>query len=313
VRENQEQWEGKNVKNLRIVGLIAVTAFLVFFWGCHPNPGITVRDSSGSTVELKKSARRIVSTVPSNTEILYALGLKDQVVGLTKYFGKTCDTRGKVVIGGWVNPDYEKILALKPDLIFATGGLQKKSHDRLRSIAATYCFEPTTVKGTLQTVLDIGRLTNCDEKAKEIVKQQQEVLARIAAKVSSIPPEDRLRVARVFGTNTRVTTVGGKSFLSDGIRLAGGVNVFGDVDDGYFQVTFDRLASLDPDVLIVHREKMGGENRLSDFRESPHFSKLRAVKNGRVLFYSCDYICHSNAAIAETVKMVAEGLYPQMY
>jgi ABC-type Fe3+-hydroxamate transport system substrate-binding protein len=68
------------VKNLRIVGLIAVTAFLVFFWGCHPNPGITVRDSSGSTVELKKSARRIVSTVPSNTEILYALGLKDRVL-----------------------------------------------------------------------------------------------------------------------------------------------------------------------------------------------------------------------------------------
>jgi ABC-type Fe3+-hydroxamate transport system substrate-binding protein len=111
------------VKNLGIVRFIAVMAFLAFSWGGGlPNRAITVRDSSGATVALNESAFRIVSTVPSNTEILYALGLKDQVVGLTGYCTKTCDTRGKVVIGGWVNPDCQKILALKPDLIFAFGG-----------------------------------------------------------------------------------------------------------------------------------------------------------------------------------------------
>jgi len=313
LRENQEQKERKNVKNLGIIRFIAVTAFLAFSWGCVPNRAVTVRDSSDARIALKKPACRIVSTVPSNTEILYALGLKDQVVGLTKYCAKTCDTRGKVVIGGWVNPDYQKILDLKPDLIFAFGGIQGKWHDRLRDIAPTYCFEPTTVEDTLQAVLDIGQLTNRDQKAKEIVRQQREVLARIQATLSSVPPKERLRVVRVFGTNTTVRTVGRRSFLTDVIKLAGGVNVFGDVDDDYFQVTFERLASLDPDVLIVHGEKKEGKRKMAAFRKSPEFSKLRAVKNGRVLVYSCDYICHANAAIADTVEMVAWGLYPSIF
>ncbi len=300
------------MKSFGIVRFIAVTAFLAFSWGCLGNRAITVQDSSGAKVALKESACRIVSTVPSNTEILYALGLKDQVVGITKYCAKTCDTKGKVIIGGWVNPDYRKIRELKPDLIFAFGGIQKKWHDELRGIAPTYCFEPTTIEETLQAVLDIGRLTKRDQKAKEIVKEQREVLERIQTKLSSLLPKERLSVARVFGTNTNVRTAGRKSFLTDVIRHAGGVNVFGNVDDNYFHVTFKRLAVLDPDVLIVHGEKTEAMKTRAAFGKSADFSKLKAVKNGRVLVYSCDYICHPNAAIADTVEMVAKGLYPEI-
>jgi ABC-type Fe3+-hydroxamate transport system substrate-binding protein len=72
-----------------------------------------------------------------------------------------------------------------------------------------------------------------------------------------------------------------------------------------FEVTFERLASLNPDVLIVHGEKKEEKKKLAAFGESPEFSKLKAVKNGRVLVYSCDDICHPNADIADTVEMVA--------
>jgi iron complex transport system substrate-binding protein len=301
------------MKNFVIVLFIAFGAFLTFFCGCHPKPTTTVQDSLGVRVILKKPAYRIVSTVPSNTEILYALGLKERVVGLTRYCGKTCNINGKVIIGGWVDPDYKKIRALKPDLIFAFGGLQRKHLDKFREIAPTYCFEPATVAETLQVILDIGQLTGRQQKAEEIVKKQRELLARIQAKLLSIPSQKRLRVARVFGTDTDVITVGRKSFLTDVIKLAGGVNVFSDVDDDYFHVQFERLASLDPDVLIVHGEKTETEQKRAAFKESPQFNKLKAVKNGRVLVYSCDYLCHPNAAIADTVEMVARGLYPDLF
>lgn len=101
--------------------------------------------------------------------------------------------------------------------------------------------------------------------------------------------------------------------MTDVIELAGGVNVFGDVDDYYFEVTFERLASLDPDVLIVHGEKKEQKKKMAAFGKSPEFSKLKAVQNGRVLVYSCDYICHPNATVADTVEMVAEGLYPSIF
>lgn len=300
-------------KSLGIIFFTVATVFLSFFCGCLSEQSITVQDSSGTRITLKKPACRIVSTVPSNTEILYALGLKDHVVGLTRYCGKTCDTKGKVIIGGWANPDYEKIQDLKPDLIFAFGGIQRKYYDKFREIAPTFCFEPTTVEETLQVILDIGRLTKRDHKAKEIVKKQKQLLAHIQAKLSSIPSKEKLMVARVFGTNTDVMTVGNKSFLTDVIKLAGGVNVFGNVDDDYFHVTFERLASLDPDVLIVHGGKTETKEKKAAFGKSPEFGKLKAVKNGRVLVYSCDYICHPNAAIAETVEMVAKGLYPAIF
>jgi iron complex transport system substrate-binding protein len=301
------------MNNFKMTRFIAIIALLSLASGCLADNTVTVRDCSGTQLKLKASPRRIISTVPSNTEILYALGLQDQIVGLTKYCAKTCDIRGKVVIGGWTDLDLQRIADLKPDLIFAFGGIQSKWHDKLREIAPTYCFEPSTVEDTLQTILNIGRLTKHDQKAKEIVKQQRRVLARVQAKLASIPPEERLRIARVWGTDTRVRTAGEKSFLTDLIKLAGGENAFGTVEDDYFEVTFERFASLDPDVLIVHGEKNEKMKKIAAFKNDSEFGKLKAVKNGRVLVYSCDTICHANASIADTVEMIAGDLYPDIF
>ena len=297
------------MKTLAVAILTAVATLLASCCG-HL---YEVQDSFGTRVSLEEAPSRIVSTVPSNTEILYALGLKDRVVGLTRYCGKTCDTRGKVIIVGWVTPDFQKIGALKPDLIFAFGGKQRTYLDEFRKIAPTYGFKPATVEDTFQAILDIGRLTGRDQRAEEIVREQREVLRRVQVRLSFLQPKEKMRVARVFGTSTEVMTAGGRSFLTDIIRLAGGVNVFGDADEDHFGITFERLASLDPDALIVQGEKTEAEGKRAAFEESPQFSKLKAVKNRRVLVYSCDFICHPNASIANTVEMVAKDLYPDIF
>jgi iron complex transport system substrate-binding protein len=279
--------------------------------GCGTSAFVEVEENPGGRAELRSPARRIISTVPSNTEILYALGLADRVVGVTKYCAKTCDTRGKVVIGGWVTPDYAKIRSLAPDLIFAFGGLQKRHLAEFREIAPTFLIEPITVAETLDAVLAIGRLTGRAGRAEQIVAEQRAVLARVESVTASIPPGKRLRVARVFGAGRKVRTMGRRSFLSDVIRLAGGVNAFGDADAGYFHVDFERLAAVDPDVLLVHGEEPAKVR--AAFRKSPDFSNLRAVREGRVLVRSCDYICHPNATIGETVVMLARDLYPRLF
>jgi iron complex transport system substrate-binding protein len=137
------------------------------------------------------------------------------------------------------------------------------------------------------------------------------VLARVKTVTASIPPGRRLRVARVFGAVRKVRTMGRRSFLSDVIRLAGGVNAFGDADAGYFLVEFERLAAVDPDVLLVHGEEPAKVR--AAFRKSPDFRGLRAVREGRVLVRSCDYICHPNATICDTVAMLAGDLYPRLF
>ena len=301
------------MKRSKIFAFMVTSASLAFLGGCISNRGLTVQDGAGAMVRLQRPAGRIVSTVPSNTEILYALGLSNQVMGVTEYCGKTCDTAGKQIIGGWVKPDSEKIRELKPDLIFAFGGAQRNSLKQFRELAPTYCFEPSTVAETFRVILDIGRLTQREQKANEIVKQQQAVLSHVQARLSALPPGERISVARVFGTSTNVITAGRQSFLTDVIRLAGGVNVFGTEDDDYPQVSFERLAALNPDVLIVHGERDEVQAKQAAFRESAEFGKLKAVRNNRVLVYSCADICHLNATIADTVAMVARDLYPDLF
>ncbi len=294
---------------LNIIMIILAT----FLFNCSSKKSNAMVDSMGTEIVLNRPVNRIVSTIPSNTEILYSLGLKEKVVGLTKYCAKTCDTAGKVIIGGWTTLDFEKIRDLKPDLIFAFGGLQRKHYNKFREIATTYCFEPITVEDTLQVVLNIGILTKHKKKAKKIVKEQQEILKHIQKKISSVPARKRLKVARVFGTNSKVRTIGKKSFLTDVIRLAGGINLFNNINDNYPQISFQQLSSHDPDVIIVHGEESEAGKKKTAFKNNLQFSRLTAVKKNKVLVYSCDYICHPNADIANTVKMIAEGLYPDLF
>ncbi len=293
-------------------GLALLTAALAAVCcGCGRGALIAVKDSSGTAVELQSPARRIVSTVPSNTEILYALGLADRVVGVTKFCRKTCDVTGKFVIGGWVDPDYEEIRRLTPDLIFAFGGLQRRCLAEFRKIASTYFFEPVTVEETLEGVLEIGDLTGRSNRAEEIVAEQRAVLARVKSGLAPIATGEKPRVARIFGTARKVLSMGRRSFLTDVIELAGRINVFGDIEADYFHIEFERLAAVDPDVLIVQGEKP--EEVRAAFKASPHFGKLKAVRDGRVLVYSCDHICHPNATVGETVAMVARGLHPGLF
>lgn len=291
----------------RPIEAFLLVPFGLFLLSGNPQFPVAVEDSSGHRVVVDHPPRRIVSTIPSNTEILYALGLKDRVVGVTRFCGQTCDTKGKRVIGGWVDPNFKVIRWLEPDLIFAFGGLQKVHLARFREIAPTYFFEPRTVEETLQTILRMGKLTGQTRRAEEIVRRERAILARVERLLSSIRRERKLRVARLIGD----ITVGRRCFTTDVIRCAGGVNVFADVDEDYFQVDFRRLAQADPDVLILQGEN---PNKVkAAYAKKAPFKGLRAVKAGRILVYSCDDICHPNAAIAETVEKVARGLYPDLF
>lgn len=285
--------------------LIAVLAMA----GCMPGP-ISCADSSGTRVELATPARRIVSTVPSNTEILYSLGLRDRVVAVTRYCRKTCDTRGKLIIGGWTDPDIDKVAALRPDLIFAFGGLQKPHAARFRRIAPAYFFQPLTVEEILRGVLDVGTLTGTSRRAEKIVAAQRRILGEVQSELKRIPSRKPLRVARVFGAGRKVLTVGNRDVLNDVIEQAGAVNVFAAEKRGFFHMTFEDFARHDPDVLLVHGEDPGKVR--AAFKKCPHFGRLRAVRQGRVVVRSCAHICHPNARIAETVRMLAQDFYPQL-
>ncbi|MBN2453806.1 MAG: ABC transporter substrate-binding protein [Candidatus Omnitrophica bacterium] len=272
---------------------------------------VTVTDGLGRKVTLNKAPEKIVSTVPTNTETLYDLGLKDKVIAVTSHCAKTCDVTGKTVLGGWTDKDMaKKIEALKPDLVVAFGGLQKPLAAEMdkRKIAA-FVFCPETVDETLEQILAVGELTGSSGTARDIVARCRENLKKIAGAYGDIPEEKRLKCLRLMSTNGMV--IGGRSFQSDMVKRAGGINVFEDIDEAYPIVTLERVKAKDPDIIIFNRDDE--KAAIDAFMKEPGWNDLRAAGNGRLMSISCDHICHPNTRIDKTVGMLARRFYPERF
>ncbi|MFH0844561.1 MAG: helical backbone metal receptor, partial [Pseudomonadota bacterium] len=153
---------------------------------------IVVMDGIGREVRINKIPQRIISTVPSNTEILYDLGLKDRVIAVTSHCLLTCDVKGKEIMRGWANMDTGQIVSLKPDLVFAFGGLQVPLVDELARLGIpVFGFYPRTVAETLSMLQIAGQITGTEEKAVELLKSARAKLENVRDKLRHIPPDKR--------------------------------------------------------------------------------------------------------------------------
>jgi iron complex transport system substrate-binding protein len=272
---------------------------------CFP---VKVIDGLGREVIVKAPPQRIVSTVPSNTEILYDLDLKDKVIAVTSHCKKTCDISGKSVIGGWSDPEIiEKIADLRPDLVISFGGLQSPLAAQMdkRNISA-FVFFPETVEETLKQVLLVGEITGTAPKAKDIVGKCRRRLTRIENKFKNIPLENRSKCLRLMSTEARV--IGGLSFQNDIIKKAGGINIFEDIKEYYPVVSLEDVKKRDPDIIIFNRNDE--RKAIEWFLKQNGWRDLRAAGEGRLMSISCDYICHANTRIDKTVEMLARRFYP---
>ncbi|MFH0935497.1 MAG: ABC transporter substrate-binding protein [Candidatus Omnitrophota bacterium] len=286
-----------------IVAFVSITATIGLAEGAT-----TVTDGLGRKVTVERIPQRIVSTIPSNTEILYDLGLKDKVIAVTSHCEKTCDITGKSVIGGWSDKAIiDKIVELKPDLVLAFGGLQSPlAAEMEKRNITTFVFFPETVEQTLEQILLVAKITGTTKAASDIVNRCRNNLKKIEEKFHDIPMEKRLKVLRLMSTKAMV--IGRKSFQSDILKRAGGINIFEDIEDDYPVVSLEEVQAKDPDTIIFNRNNE--QEAIQWFLEQPGWNELRAAKERRLISISCDYICHPNTRIDKTVEILAARFYP---
>jgi len=272
---------------------------------------ISVKDGLGREVTINALPQRIVSTVPSNTEILYDLNLKDKVIAVTSHCAETCDTSGKIVIGGWAEPKIvEKIIGLNPDLVVAFGGLQSPLAEEMdKKNITTFVFFPQTVEQTLEQILLLGQITGTSGQANSIVAECRDNLKKIEETLKDIPLDKRVKCLRLMSTEAMV--IGGTSFQNDIIKKAGGLNIFENIKEDYPIVSLNDVRERDPDVTILNRDNE--KESVEWFLKQEGWQDLRAAKEGRLIFISCDYICHPNTRIDKTVEMLARRLYPERF
>ena len=280
--------------------------------GCQPKfqPG-TFTDDLGREVYLESIPQRIVSLAPSHTEILFALGLGDRVVGVTRYCNYPEEAKEIEQIGGFADPDLERIIALKPDLILAKGTLQKSLVTKLEEREQTvFWLYPRSVNEILESFESIGKLTGTSVTAQQLRKEIEERIEKVEAKIKDIPEQDRPTIFRVMGLDPP-GTIGGQSFQTDVYRLAGGRNIFADTDKDYFQLDLETLLELDPDIIVVCGEDEDEAKRM--IKEQEGWEGLTAVKTDRIVVISCDLICRPSPRLAQTIEILAKEFHPELF
>ena len=307
--------EGKRFLIISIIGIFIILSLLTTSTiGCsqQPLPG-TFTDDLGREVSIEKVPQRIISLAPSNTEILFALGLGDKVVGVTSYCNYPEEAKGKEEIGGFANPDPEKIIALDPDLILAFGTLQKSLITELEDKGQTvFHLYPHNVKDILESFERIGEITGTVAAAKKLRKGIEERIRVVQENVKDIPEQEKVTVFRVMGLDPPAT-IGGDAFQTDVYRLAGGRNVFGNTKKDYFQLDLQTLVTLEPDIIVVGVGDEEEEKARARVRSQEGWANLGAVKSDRIVAISTDLICRPSPRLAETIEFLARKFYPERF
>ena len=276
-----------------------------------PARPVQFTDDLGRQVSVEKVPERIVSISPACTEILFALGLGDKVVGVTSYCNYPEEATTKPQIGDFTNPSVEAIVAASPDLVLATGGLQSEMLDRMESLGlAVYAVNPTTFADTVAGIRKIGQLTGAQAKGEEIASDMEKRAAVITGAVDKERKEGKV-APRVFFEifyENGVWTAGNGSIISDLIKTGGGINLGDAESSDYYQFSVERLMAENPDVYFVGSGSMSNPG---DITSRPGWDRMNAVRNGRVYVLQDDLIYRTGPRLIDGLESIYAALSGQ--
>lgn len=272
---------------------------LSFAW---TDSSIKVHDVTGREIFLSNPAKRIISLVPVTTEILFAVGAGGAVVGITEYCNYPQETKEKETVGGFsgASISIEKIISLKPDLVFISGDM----HSRIVSLLdqagiVSFALEPKNMEDIFSSIKTIGLLTDCEDGASQVVLQMREKLAR--AKTISAGKE-RVTVFWEMWAQPFMTA-GAQTFINEAISLAGGKNIFDDVQASWPEVNVEQIILRNPQWIIS--DDTYGMNQ-AVLLKRPGWSRIDAVRNNKIGTVNADIILRAGPRLADAILRMAE-------
>jgi len=258
--------------------------------------------------EIKK--QKIISLAPSTTEILFSLGLDDEIIGVTTFCNYPSKALLKEKVGTFSQPDIEKILSLKPDIIFATGLEQASTVIKLKQLRLkVYVSDPSNTQELFTSIKEIGKLTYREEKAMALINQMKTKIEQIRSTVKLIPQDKRPKVF-VEIWHDPLTTVGKGSFVDELISLAGGMNIAHDVPRAYSHFSPEQAIKCNPDCIILgHR---GKEDAINTIKKRLGWKEIKAVKNNRVYNdINPDFFLRPGPRLVKGLEEIHRRLYPK--
>jgi ABC-type Fe3+-hydroxamate transport system substrate-binding protein len=287
--------KGTVPNRIRIWGLSPVLLFLLLAAAPHA----------------QKVPGRIISIVPAATEMLFAIGAGARVVAVSSFDREPPEVRTLPNVGALLDPDVERILSLRPDLVVVYGTQRDLSQQLERAGIPRFGYVHGGLSDILSTLTALGAATGDTDGAQRVVTSLRASLDAIRAKVAGrIRPRTLLVFGHEPGTLRNLYASGGVGFLHDMLDVAGGEDVFADIARESVQATTEQLIARAPDVII---ELRADDEALPDVDAWNVVPSIPAVRNHRVVILAGSEMVTAGPRVAKATERLARALHPGVF
>ncbi len=269
----------------------------------------TFVDDAGRKLYFAKPPLRVLSLAPSLTEMLFGIGLDEQIVGVTNFcnYPPAAVTKPKV---GYTHPNLESLLALNPDMVAAPGELLRADVlaklDELK--VPTFIFEAKSLEHVLAHIHTLGRIFERTSAADTLAQRMRERIADVSRRVEA---RERRRVLYVLSSQPLIT-IGANSYIHQMIELAGGINIAAGASGAYPRLNMETVLEKDPEVLVF---PVGSTESVPD-REQEAWNRwtgLSAVQHRRLHVVSSDAVNRPGPRVVDGLEQLAQVIHPEAF
>ena len=275
----------------------------------EPAAAFTLKDSEGRTLVLSAPPQRIVSLVPSLTEIIYALGGQERLVGVTDFCDWPPEVREKPRVGGMLAPNLEVIVALRPDVIVATseGNSQETLQQLKRLNIPVFAVNPHRFSDVMTMIAQLGELTGRQSAVGPLVEG---LVRRVHTVENAVRPYPRPKVLYVLWPEPLIVP-GREGLVTELIELAGGTSVTAQEPASYPRFSLEAVAARSPEVIILARH--GGDGTPLARAPWERLIALPAVRAGRIHSVDGSYLHRYGPRVVDGLEMLARVIHPEAF
>lgn len=297
------------MKRLSILVLILITLFS--FTGCKEKE-IVVTDREGNEVTINNNLERIISTAPSNTEILTELGLADKIVAIDNY-SPTDGLSSDITTIDFRNPDAEVIIGLEPDIIIASGHNKSGAEDpfaviKEAGISVVYIPSSNSIEGIYGDIEFIAEITDTVDEGKAIIENMQSEIDTIKSIASTITTKKKVYLEIAPAPNIYTTGLG--TFQNEMLEIVGAENIFGD-EEGWIAASAEAIVEKNPEVILTNVNYM--PTPVEEILAREGFKTVDAIINNQVFLIDANASSRPSQKVITSIKEIAKAVYPEYY
>jgi len=251
-----------------------------------------------------------VSLVPAITEILFAIGAGERVVGVTQYCDYPAEARTRTSVGGFsgATMSLEQIRVLRPDLVFLSADMHSRIVSLLNELGLpSFAVEPRNFSQVCSVIELVGELTGCGPGASRVIEEMKRKIAGVEERISGRAPPGVFWVL----SEDPLMTAGQNTFVSEAINLAGGRNIFGELGEQWPMVSQEQILLRKPDWILLGNDMSGtGTAAGRILLKSTFWQNIPAYREGRLAFVDADMLYRYGPRLADAVDLLAEIFHP---